>query len=256
MLSRKPIMIYYFSGTGNTLLIAKKIQKAFEVQKYEVILRKITMSQYVDLLNDCHLGIVFPVAMQSTFPIVWDFISKLPKGNNKKVFMADTMERFSGGIVGPMKKYLERKGYKCIGSYEFKMATSMQMTEKKVKSGKRKNENALIQAEKYVQTLIDESSSWGRIPILSDAIRAVSKGRNIWTTTSKKIKINYTLCINCRICEKHCPTGAIHFINERIEIGHEMCIACMRCINYCPKNAFTFNEKSMIQKQIVRLHEL
>jgi flavodoxin len=40
MLLRKPIVLYYFSGTGNTLLLAKKIKEAFEKQKYLVTLKK------------------------------------------------------------------------------------------------------------------------------------------------------------------------------------------------------------------------
>ncbi len=124
MLLRKPIMIYYFSGTGNTFLVASKMKEAFENEKYVVTLRKIPISGVVELENNCHLGIVVPVAIQSTFPIVWDFIERLPKGNMRQVFFADTMETFSGGIVGPMKKSLEAKGYRCIGACEFKMATS------------------------------------------------------------------------------------------------------------------------------------
>lgn len=96
------------------------------------------MSGTVDLAENCHLGIVVPVAIQSTFPIVWDLIGRLPEGNTRQVFFADTMETFSGGIVGPMKKFLETKGYKCIGACEFRMATSMQTTEKKSEIGKKK----------------------------------------------------------------------------------------------------------------------
>lgn len=104
MLLRKPIMIYYFSGSGNTLLIARKIKEAFENQNFFVTLRKIPISGVVELEDDCHLGIVVPVAVQSTFPIVWDFINRLPEENMRQVFLADTMEILSGGIAGPMKK--------------------------------------------------------------------------------------------------------------------------------------------------------
>lgn len=256
MLIRKPIIIYYFSGTGNTLLLVKKIKEVFEKQKYSVTLRKISTSETVELEDDCHLGIVVPVAIESTFPIVWDFVKNLPEGNNRSVFLADTMESFSGGIVGPMKKVLTAKGYQCIGACEFKMATSMQMTEKKAEIGKQKNEAAFLQAEKYVQSLIDGSAKWNRIPVLSDLMRLVSRGHFIWRITSKTIRIDDPLCIRCRVCEKHCPVHAIQFTDEGMKIQHDQCISCMRCVNYCPKNAFRVGGKQLVQKKNVNVNEL
>jgi len=35
------------------------------------------------------------------------------------------MEAYSGGIVGPVKKVLQSKGYSCIGAKELKMTSSM-----------------------------------------------------------------------------------------------------------------------------------
>lgn len=249
-------MIYYFSGTGNTLLIARKMKEAFENQKYFVTLKKISISEAVELEDDCHLGIVVPVAIQSTFPIVWDFIDRLPEGNRRQVFLADTMETFSGGIVGPMKKSLEAKGYRCIGAYEFKMATSMQTTEKKAEMGKEKNKIALLKAEKYVQSLINEKTKWKRIPVLSDAMRSISKGRSIWKKTSESIRIDHTLCTKCRMCEKYCPVNAIQLTDQHMKIQHKKCISCMRCVNYCSQNAFTLGEKHVIQKKVVKVNEL
>ncbi len=256
MLLRKPIIIYYFSGSGNTLLIARKIKEAFENQKYFVALRKISISGAVELEDDCHLGIVVPVAVQSTFPIVWDFIERLPEGNMRQVFLADTMEIFSGGIVGPMKKSLEAKGYRCIGAYEFKMATSMQTSDKKAEIGQEKNKTALIKAEKYVHSLIDGSAKWKRIPILSDVMRSISKGRSIWTKTSENIGIDHDRCIKCRLCEKLCPVNAIQLTDQHMKIQHKQCISCMRCVNYCPQNAFTLGKKDVIQKKVVKANEL
>jgi ferredoxin len=210
----------------------------------------------VELEDDCHLGIVVPVAMQSTFPIVWEFIERLPEGNMRQVFMADTMESFSGGIVGPMKKSLESKGYRCIGACEFRMASSMQITEKKAEIGRKKNEIALLKVEEYVQSLINESAKWKQILVLSDAMKSISKGRSIWTKTSKRIRIDSTLCIKCRMCEKYCPVKAIQLSDHNMKIDHNLCVACMRCVNYCPKNAFTLGEKRVIQKKVVKINEL
>lgn len=83
-------------------------------------------------------------------------------------------------------------------------------------------------------------------------MRAISKGRSIWTKTSENINIDHNLCIECRICEKSCPVNAIQLTCKYVEIQYDKCIACMRCVNYCPKNAFTLGGKRIIQKRLLR----
>ncbi|MDK2867234.1 MAG: hypothetical protein PWP51_5 [Clostridiales bacterium] len=256
MLAKAPITIYYFSGTGNTLLMADAIKKAFEQRHYTATLKNMTQASASDATNEGLLGIVVPVAVQSTFPLVWDFIEQLPPGNGRPVFLADTMESFSGGIVGPMKKVLMKKGYTCIAAREFKMATSMQTTLKKAEEGMLKNKKALLEADAYVQAIVTEKAVWPRIPFLSDAMRAISKGRGIWTKTSKRIELEAPLCIQCGLCEKHCPVDAMTMTAGGVQIQYEKCMACMRCVNYCPKNAFTLGGKHVTQKKVTAIKTL
>jgi len=49
-------------------------------------------------------------------------------------------------------------------------------------------------------------------------------------------------CINCGICSKHCPLGAINIQNYR-EIDYEKCIRCCSCIKRCPVNTKSINFK-------------
>lgn len=43
-------------------------------------------------------------------------------------------------------------------------------------------------------------------------------------------------CINCELCERACPTGAIQMNEQRLPvITHPECILCGKCIRYCPK---------------------
>jgi len=43
-------------------------------------------------------------------------------------------------------------------------------------------------------------------------------------------------CTRCRICEMHCPVGAIDSENCSV-IDQEKCITCCACIKKCPQNA-------------------
>ena len=41
-------------------------------------------------------------------------------------------------------------------------------------------------------------------------------------------------CIGCKICEKYCPSDAIHVIDFHAVIDREKCVACGMCATKCP----------------------
>lgn len=42
-------------------------------------------------------------------------------------------------------------------------------------------------------------------------------------------------CIGCRICEKNCPTDAVHVVDNIAHIDQEKCIGCGVCAEKCPR---------------------
>lgn len=246
------VRMYYFSGTGNTYLIAKKMKDKFEEKDYKCTLESIVDSNLVENNKDELIGIFFPVAIQSTYPLVWDFVNRLGYGNGQSIFMVDTLEAFSGGVVGPMKKTLKEKAYNCIGAVEIKMATNMAKKIEKSQDVEGVTQRGLKKAEEFVESLLEGKTKWSRVPLLSDCMRKISLDRNIWTKTSKKISIENSQCIKCGICEKRCPVNAIRMIEGKVIIDHSKCISCVRCVNYCPKNAFRLSGEKIFQKKIVK----
>lgn len=57
------------------------------------------------------------------------------------------------------------------------------------------------------------------------------------------IEYDYTNCIYCDICEKRCPTGAIH-VDKKTQtwtIDHFSCIQCGSCVRECPKSCISMS---------------
>ena len=157
------IDLYYFSGTGNTLLVVRKMAEIFQWEGYNVNLEKIELSKGFDVNTEHTIGLGFPVAILSTYNLVWDFIKSLPEVQGTEIFMVDTMGGYSGGLVGPLRTILEGKGYQPIGACEIVMPVNIFFIQDD-KTNMEKVKKGLEMAEKYATTLIEERSRGGRVP--------------------------------------------------------------------------------------------
>ena len=51
-------------------------------------------------------------------------------------------------------------------------------------------------------------------------------------------------CVQCGICARNCPMGAISLENPSVPTG--TCIKCQRCIRYCPHEAKYFDDPAFL----------
>ena len=51
------------------------------------------------------------------------------------------------------------------------------------------------------------------------------------------LKIDFSLCRGCGLCQRVCPSGAISFIYGKASINQDKCVKCYRCVQVCPQNA-------------------
>ena len=97
------IDLYWFSGTGNSLLVAEAMANELRRLGRDVALLPLEISDPASVRSDRALGLAFPVAAFSTYPLVWRFVEALvPTTSGTPAFMVDTMASKSGGIVGPL----------------------------------------------------------------------------------------------------------------------------------------------------------
>ena len=184
-MSLDTIDFYYFSGTGNTLLVVKKMQEVFEQHGSTVHLYRIETAD-PNTINVQHaIGLGFPVAEQGTYPFVWDFIRSLPTSNGTPIFMVDTLMAFSGGIVGPLKKILTQKGYNPIGAKEITMPNNLFPKKSYDTRNAAKVKRGLKQAEHYANAILRGRSHWRRVPILSDFMGIFSQAPWTWNFLRK-----------------------------------------------------------------------
>lgn len=235
----KSIDLYYFSGTGNTILVVEKLIEIFLKNNIKINALKMESSKPEEVDTDKTIGLAFPVAMQSTYPFIWDFINSLPGTNDTEIFMIDTLHAFSGAIVGPLKKVLIKKGYNPIGAKEIIMPNNFR---NKINSEKDKEiiKKGLKDAEDYAYTLINKNAKWKNIPFFPHLFYFLVSRRFLWNFIKKmgsKFRVDHTSCTKCRICFEICPVNNIEMPDYP---GHKnRCQFCMRCVMFCPTEAIS-----------------
>lgn len=257
----KTIDFYYFSGTGNTLLVVSKMKETFVKNNINVNLFKIENHLSLDTIEiykDHIIGLAFPVVMQGTYPFVWEFIRKLPKVYGVPIFMVDTMMFYSGGIVGPVKKIVKKKGYIPIGAKEIIMPSNLLVKKLNEKKSKLKINRGIKKAKEYAIKIIAGESRWGRIPIFSSIMSLFSRGHSSWKLYRKffKISIDTIKCTKCGLCIKLCPISNIKFNKEGFPNFSDKCVFCMRCYSFCPSEAIRLNNKDYKRYKAVKASDL
>ncbi len=238
--------IYWFSGTGNTLLVARAMAERFESLGVETRLRAIERTDPTKVDTARTLGIACPVAAQSTYPPVWEFVERLPETDGTGAFLVDTLMKFSGGILGPMRRRLEGKGYAPLGALEIAMPNNFFRGKPAPDADARCIAAGLDAARRFAEDLVAGRTRWPR-----------PKGYERWfewfarqTYSHRALahKLVYVSadperCTRCGLCEKLCPVGAIERTGEDAPAFADECVLCMRCFSYCPAEAILLSGK-------------
>jgi ferredoxin len=232
--------IYCFSGTGNTLLVARAL--ADELGKVGIPAKISPMERADPKALDLGgaVGIAFPVAIFTTYPVVWSFVRSMPRGEGTEVFMVDTLGGLSAGIMAPMKRILEEKGYRAVGIRQIRMPLNLIHHKEDAKA--RLIGRGLGEARGYARDLAGGRASWGSLGYLSDLSKLLLSNRLVWWLARQypKMRVAEDNCVRCGTCARICQAGNIAMEDKPRHGGN--CQVCMRCYAYCPREAILYSD--------------
>jgi len=240
----KSIVVYYFSGTGNTKKIADLVKIEFEKKKCQLSLisieDKVNSSDMMDIAGLDAIGLAYPIYGFGTPDIIDDFLKLLPEGKGMNLFLFKTGADFisiNHNASTLLIKELEKKGYSVfydriivmpsnwILSYEDSMSRQLYLSAKE-KVPHMVKEIIQLKRRRYHSGYFMKSLSLG-ISHLEKKYGSKYYGKSLRTDEN---------CNSCQICSSKCPQKNIQLENGKISFG-DKCIWCMRCVYDCPKKA-------------------
>ena len=244
--------LYYFSGTGNSLVVARDIAEKISGKLISIpaVMDKESIKIDADVL-----GIVSPTYCMRMPGIVERFISKLTNLQSKYIFAIVTVGGIAGGILDRLSEAISLRGGSLTAGFVVRMPANyihdadalplflqkrmFRKWEKRVdkiadyvlnvKSGRMEKFNPLM-------TLLFSKS------IEKQYLRGELKpdiDKNFWADDK---------CNGCGICAKVCPVSNIEMVDDRPVWQHH-CEKCLTCIQWCPEEAIQFKDVTLKRKR-------
>ncbi|MBU0996569.1 MAG: EFR1 family ferrodoxin [Firmicutes bacterium] len=240
----KKIVLFYFSGTGNTYYVAKKIMEYFRKSDIcDLYSIEKHLADGSDLIESADIvGIGYPIYGSSLPKIVKDFISSL-KTSNKIAFTFCTQLMFSGDGAAYGGRLLKKRGFVVKWQEHFNMPnniTDIRILTLRHKMNYQKIEKRIsYKTRKFVQRILSErpykkgSNFFSLLLGLSQRVAYEKMELNAYPNA---IRIKEELCNGCTLCTLICPTNNLE-MKDGIAVSKDYCTLCYRCINHCPKKA-------------------
>lgn len=248
-------MILYFSGTGNSLYIARKIAEALD-DRIISIADLVCKGQYqLQVKQDESIGFVYPVIACAPPDIVTNFIKKVTFNGYKNNYMYSVYNcagspEYTSRI---MKEACEKVGFKLGGFFDVLMPGNY-ITQKK-HLPQEKVIKYLNECDEKIEQIIEEIRNKICNYKKEKHSFLLSYGLHKLAVLEKTEKFVFGKeCIGCGKCVDICPMQAITMEQKKPSRNEKKCAFCLGCVNVCPTHALQIGNKTQGNPQYINPH--
>ena len=225
-------MIFYFTGTGNSLYVAKELDEKI------ISIPQIIKEKRLEFSADS-IGIVCPVYGHEMPGMVKEFICRA-SFETDYLFAVLTYGAHHGGAAEIADLFFRDAGKKAD------YITTIEMVDNFLPAFDMEEQMAM---DKQVEKHLNEIKA--RLQAKSQGIQKASLAekaahkmylkmvKNAPETVWAAFRVT-DKCVGCGICTRVCPAGCIHLENQYAVHEPEGCQVCYACVHACPKMAVQF----------------
>lgn len=237
-------MIFYFSATGNSLHVARTLQRSFpgELQDMARCLRE--DKRRFTLEEGEKTFLVFPLYFWGMPTPVEDFLQRTEFETEGEVVALITCGGFLGGGDHSLRSLLEKKGFPRVRIFDLAMVTNyiLAYTLPPLEAQKEQLEKADRRLAKILRQIWEGDPGYKSFPLIG-ALSKVVYG--IYRNGRKTRPFHATeKCIACGKCERECPVGAIRMEEGKPLWKDPQCALCLGCLHRCPTGAIEYGNKT------------
>jgi len=247
--------IYYFSGTGNSLAVARDI--AEKTNGKLIPIASVMKEESIETDSDV-MGIVFPVyhSVVNGVPlIIQRFAKKLERTDSKYIFAVCTCGGWSGATLENLQNTIQSEGCKLAAGFTVKMPDNTKSIPEEKKEQMFNNWNDQLEMiSAFVNTQKTGKFETMGLPIKIIAApyfsylksKTYKMLENLLNTSNMSFeelvlstdRSYYTddTCEVCGTCSRICPVNNIKMTDEG-PAWHHNCEQCFACFNWCPRSA-------------------
>ena len=269
--------IYYFSGTGNSLVVARDIAQKTNGKLISIpsVMDKESVKTDAEVI-----GIVFPVYHQRIPFIIRRFVGKMDNLDKKYLFGVCTYGDSPRLAIKYLEKIVKLQGGKLAAGFAVDMPYNYITPSFTLKGffksfvlkeiSVEKQQELFTNWKKKLDSIYEfiHTQKEGRFETSAELIEQLVDLLNLRETLQKSIWLKIAgyegktrlsfleskqlmdygfkcddKCNGCKICSKICPVRNIKMVDDRPVWQHH-CEQCFACLQWCPREAIQFGSKT------------
>ena len=237
-------MVLYFSGTGNSRYVARKIAEVSGDERISIG-QKLKSGDFSEIRSEKPLVFVGPVYAGRLPRVMEEYIRKVKFIGTQRAYFIVTCAQTPWVTVQYVEKLCAEKGFSLLGF------NSIVMPQGYIAGGgtqpKEVNDKILKAAEPKIisiaETIRDKQMLAKEQPgkaMMSKVLNPIMYSMMI---SAKGFRVT-DKCSGCGKCVQRCPLNNIRLANGKPVWG-DQCTHCMACIAGCPNEAIEYGKKTV-----------